>query len=106
MSRIRQVYSAPNRPAGGRVAGGTIADFKAYPSLVRMLLPARAQNGSYILGVGLCGGTIITSTWILTAAHCCARDKAPTPWEIKYVQFQVGGFYDESCDKTGKGTIL
>ena len=105
MSRIRPVEYG-KLIASTRVAGGIIADFKAHPSLVRMLLPRKALNGTYIFGIGQCGGTIITSSWIVTAAHCCARDTSAEPWDSQYVQFQVGAFYDKSCNYSGTGTML
>jgi secreted trypsin-like serine protease len=44
----------------GRIVGGNLADPAEYPSQVSIRS----------LGSHGCGGTIISETWVLTAAHC------------------------------------
>lgn len=56
---------APNngaRPVQTRIVGGSESAAYAYPFMVRL------YSGS---GWGFCGGSLITSQHVLTAAHCC-----------------------------------
>ena len=46
--------------SGDRIYGGTEAGRNSYPHLVALL-----QGGEQ-----MCGGSIISERWILTAAHC------------------------------------
>src|SRR6185312_1056374 len=48
-----------------RIIGGVLAKNRAWPWQVAMY--ARLQNGQYYQA---CGGSLISSQWVLTAAHC------------------------------------
>jgi len=51
-----------------RIVGGSVAEKQTWPWLV--MLSVISADGYE----GLCGGTIISDTRILTAAHCFGRD--------------------------------
>ncbi|XP_023312709.1 mannan-binding lectin serine protease 2-like, partial [Anoplophora glabripennis] len=46
----------------GRIVGGTATTIQAHPYIVSLQAPNH-----------ICGGAILSSTWILTAAHCLGR---------------------------------
>lgn len=49
--------------AGGRIVGGEVATPGQFPYQVAILT-------LYPTGTGLCGGSVISTTYVLTAAHC------------------------------------
>ncbi|XP_054152811.1 brain-specific serine protease 4-like [Oppia nitens] len=61
------------RPIGVRVVNGKDANEGSYPWMVAIL-----KNGD-----SWCGGSIINSRWILTAAHCFMNDQDPKLYAIR-----------------------
>ena len=52
-----------------KIVGGTVANAGDIPWQVALT----SRSGSNIQSAQFCGGTLITSDWVLTAAHCTAR---------------------------------
>lgn len=60
----------------GKIVGGVPAVKGAYPFQVALFTTANGKNGM------MCGGSLITTKWVLTAAHCitkAAENDAPYP---------------------------
>ncbi|XP_048836148.1 transmembrane protease serine 2-like [Brienomyrus brachyistius] len=60
-----------DRP-GSRIVGGTVASKGAWPWQVSLQI-----NGQHV-----CGGSIITPYWIVTAAHCVEKYSRPSFWTV------------------------
>src|SRR5918996_447832 len=54
-------------PPAPRIIGGGPADFGEYPFMVALLLESREGTD---FDKQYCGGSLIASRWVLTAAHC------------------------------------
>ncbi|NWX50956.1 ACRO protein, partial [Steatornis caripensis] len=59
-----------------RVVGGTDAQPGAWPWIVSIQDPSEAGTGH------ICGGSLISSQWVLTAAHCFIEAKYITMWRV------------------------
>ena len=60
----------------GKIVGGVPAARGAYPFQVALFTTANGKDGM------MCGGSLITMQWVLTAAHCitkAAENDAPYP---------------------------
>lgn len=82
-----------------RIYGGEKAQLDEFPwmTLVEYERPNR-QRGFY------CGGVLINSRYILTAAHCLKGKDLPPSWKI--VSVRLGEYNtdtEEDCLETGKG---
>jgi secreted trypsin-like serine protease len=62
---VQPVSAAPTPDP--RINGGQPADLGEYPFMVALLLEPRAGND---FDKQYCGGSLIASRWVLTAAHC------------------------------------
>lgn len=69
---------------GGRIVGGKAAPDGAWPW--QIVLFQRGANGVYI---PICGGSLIASQWVLTAAHCVPGFKTAS-YRIGYGSVEMG----------------
>ena len=74
-STLKKGDEIPDSPPPSRIVGGTIAPAGAYPFFVS--IKTASTNFAF------CGGTLISSIWMLTAAHCV--DSSTTPASLKLV---------------------
>ena len=60
------------RPAFSRVVNGQDASPHSWPWQISL-----SKRGGHI-----CGGSLIRSNWIVTAAHCVNRDPTPSTYTV------------------------
>jgi len=61
------------RNQNGRIAAGTETEVNEYPWLALVRTQRRDNSGR--LSTYICGGSVISDQWVLTAAHCVVDDR-------------------------------
>ncbi|KAI4585998.1 hypothetical protein MJG53_003785 [Ovis ammon polii x Ovis aries] len=67
-----------NRQGGVRIIGGQDAAHGAWPWMVSLQIFTYHNNRRY----HVCGGSLLNSQWLLTAAHCFRIKKKVTDWRL------------------------
>jgi len=82
-----------SKDSAEKIVGGTKAAEGAYPFQVALLRVRRNPDGSFTPVAQFCGGTLVTSRYVLTAAHCLAqgdRGKISSITSPKDIAIMVG----------------
>ncbi|KAJ1848492.1 hypothetical protein LPJ73_003954 [Coemansia sp. RSA 2703] len=87
VTTLASALSAPSTRnltvANERIIGGAASAPGDFPSAVSLVI--RMSNG-----VGICGGTLITDSLVLTAAHCVYNYATQSPWPARNMRIGYG----------------
>jgi secreted trypsin-like serine protease len=85
----------------GKIVGGVPAVKGAYPFQVMLFTTANGKDGS------LCGGSLVTNKWVLTAAHCLTKPaENDAPYPANMVNVFAGGIAFGEGDRIKAARVI
>lgn len=80
MDEADEVLTTKVRNLGSRIVGGVKADPKRHPYFTQLMITFASST---TVVTGNCGGTLIASDVVLTAAHCLTADSSSVVYNIR-----------------------
>ncbi len=85
----------------GKIVGGVPAARGAYPFQVALFTTANGRDGM------MCGGSLVTMKWVLTAAHCITKAaEADAPYPAEMVNVFAGGIAFGEGDRVKAARVI
>jgi secreted trypsin-like serine protease len=85
----------------GKIVGGVPAQRGAYPFQVALFTTANGKDGM------MCGGSLITTKWVLTAAHCITKAaENDAPYAASMINVFAGGLAFGEGDRVRAARVI